>query len=106
MSGLPIGSQVSGELLYSLGIPFTSFSQTQSSSGLLTHARVVSEFMIGLEKIKARSGEVFQSAHALMLEDIYHLYDHCVSQDMSGKAEKHQGILHYVSIVLSEQSCH
>ena len=106
MSGLSMRSQASGEVLYSLGMPFTSFSQTQSSSGLPTRARVVSEFMIGLEKTKARLGEVSQSARALMLEDIYRLYDHCVGQDMSSKAEKRRGILRYVSVVLGEQSCH
>ena len=106
MSGLSIRSQASGEVLYSLGMPFTSFSQTQSSSGLPTHAHVVSEFMIGLEKMKARLGEVSQLACALMLEDIYCLYDHCVGQDMSSKAKKHWGILCYVSVVLGEQSCH
>ena len=75
-------------------------------TGLLIHAHVVSEFMIGLEKMKARSGKVSQSARALMLEDIYRLYDHCVGQDMSSKAEKCWGILRYVSVVLGEQSCH
>jgi hypothetical protein len=59
--------------------------------------------MIGLEKMKARSGEVSQSAHALMLEDIYCLYDHCVGQDMSSKAEKCRGIVRYVSVVLNEE---
>ncbi|KAF8548425.1 hypothetical protein OG21DRAFT_1365901, partial [Imleria badia] len=65
------------------------------NSGLPTCARVVSEFMIGLEKMKARSGEVSQSARALMLEDVYRLYDHCVGQDMSSKAEKRRGIVRY-----------
>jgi len=88
----------------SWGILFTSFSQTLlSSSGLPTHARVVSEFMIGLEKMKARSGEVSQSACALMLEDVYYLYHHCVGQDIPSKAEKRQGIVCYVSIILCYQ---
>jgi len=85
-------------------ILFTSFSQNLlSSSGLSTHAHVVSEFMIGLEKIKARSGEVSQSARALMLEDVYHLYHHCVDQDIPSKAEKCRGIVCYVSIILCYQ---
>lgn len=100
MSGLPMKSQASGELSYFLGMLFTGFTQTLSSSGLPTCARVVSEFMIGLEKMKARSGEVSQSARALMLKNIYHLYHHCVGQDTSSKVEKHRGIVHYVSTVL------
>jgi len=93
-------SQVSGEPLYSLvlGMLFTGFSWALSSSGLPTCAHVVSEFMIGLENMKARSGEVSQSAHALMLEDIYCLYHHCVGQDKSSKAEKCRTIVCYVSI--------
>ena len=102
MSGLSMRSQASGEPLYSLvlGMLFTGFSWALSSSGLPTRARVISEFMIDLEKMKARSGEVFQSACALMLEDIYCLYHHCVGQDKSSKAKKYQGIVCYVSIVL------
>ncbi|KAF8549923.1 hypothetical protein OG21DRAFT_1382988, partial [Imleria badia] len=74
---------------------WTVHEVTGQCSGLPTCARVVSEFMIGLEKMKARSGEVSQSARALMLEDVYRLYDHCVGQDMSSKAEKRRGIVRY-----------
>ena len=80
--------------LFTIG---SSHTTLPTSSGLPTHAHVVFEFMIGLEKMKAKSGEVSQSAHALMVEDIYCLYHHCVGQDVSSNAEKHQGIVHYVS---------
>lgn len=56
--------------------------------------------MIGLEKMKAKSGEVSQSARALMVEDVYRLYHHCVGQDVSSKAEKRQGIVRYVSSIV------
>jgi len=36
--------------------------------------------MIGLEKTKARMGEVSQSARALSLEDMHRLYDACLIQ--------------------------
>ncbi|KIK72073.1 hypothetical protein PAXRUDRAFT_22437 [Paxillus rubicundulus Ve08.2h10] len=55
---------------------------TGQCSGLPTHARIVSEFMLGLKTMKAKSGEVSQSACALMLNDIYRLYHHCVGRDM------------------------
>ena len=83
--------------LFTIG---SSHTTLPTSSEHLTHAHMVSEFMIGLEKMKAKSGEVSQSACALMVEDVYHLYHHCVGQDVSSKAEKHQGIVHYVSSIV------
>ncbi|KAG2047481.1 hypothetical protein BDR06DRAFT_1030837 [Suillus hirtellus] len=50
------------------------------SSGLLTRSHAVSEFMIGLEKTKARQGEVSQSAWALLLDDVHHLHNYCMIQ--------------------------
>ncbi|KIK72831.1 hypothetical protein PAXRUDRAFT_179838 [Paxillus rubicundulus Ve08.2h10] len=67
--------------------------------GLPTHAHIISEFMLGLNMMKAKSGEVSHSAHALMLDDIYQLYHHCVGRDMP-EAERCQGIVRYVRVVL------
>ena len=83
--------------LFTIG---SSHTTLPTSSGLPTRAHVVSEFMIGLEKMKTKSGEVSRSACALMVEDIYHLYHHCVGQDISSKAEMCQGIVHYVSSIV------
>ncbi|KAJ7804170.1 hypothetical protein B0H14DRAFT_3486571 [Mycena olivaceomarginata] len=43
---------------------------------LPTRSRHVSQFMVGLEKTKAKSGEVSSSARALSLDDMHRLYDH------------------------------
>ena len=83
--------------LFTIG---SSHTTLPTSSRLPTCAHVVSEFMIGLEKMKAKSGEVSQSAHTLMVEDVYRLYHHCVGQDVSSKAEKCQGIVCYVSSIV------
>ncbi|KAG1803881.1 uncharacterized protein HD556DRAFT_1484503 [Suillus plorans] len=48
--------------------------ETGQCSGLPTRSRAVSEFMIGLEKTKARQGEVSQSARALLLDDTVFLF--------------------------------
>ncbi|KIJ11626.1 hypothetical protein PAXINDRAFT_15535 [Paxillus involutus ATCC 200175] len=72
---------------------------TGQCSCLPTCACIISEFMLDLEKMKAKSGEVSQSAHALMLDDIYRLYHHCVGGDMP-EAERHWGIVRYVRVVL------
>ncbi|KAH7903849.1 hypothetical protein BJ138DRAFT_976983, partial [Hygrophoropsis aurantiaca] len=65
--------------------------------GLPTRARRVSEFMIGLEKMKAKAGEISQSAHALSLEDMHNLYDHCMGLNPS-MAERRKGIIRYACL--------
>lgn len=65
------------------------------SSGLPTRSRAVAEYMVGLEKTKAKQGEVSRSMHALTLDDIYLLHKHCFREDQS-HAERHWGIMHFV----------
>ena len=65
--------------------------------GLPTRSRVVSEFMIGLEKTKARSNEASQSARALTLHDMHRLYDLCHRPGLS-LAEQRWGIIRWVSV--------
>jgi hypothetical protein len=67
------------------------------SYGLPTRSRLVSEFMIGLEKMKAKAGEVSQSACALSLDDMHRLFDHCMNPGQSD-ADKRRGIIRYVSL--------
>ncbi|KAF8837494.1 hypothetical protein BDN67DRAFT_1013820 [Paxillus ammoniavirescens] len=64
------------------------------ATGLPTRARIISEFMLGLEKMKAKSGEVSQSARARMLDNIYQLHHHCIGRDMP-EAERRWGIVRY-----------
>ena len=66
------------------------------SHGLPTCSRVVSEFMIGLEKTKAKAGEVSQSARALSLEDMHRLYKICFDPNATD-AQKRWGAIRYVS---------
>ncbi|KAF7323498.1 hypothetical protein HMN09_00131000 [Mycena chlorophos] len=51
---------------------------TQVWRGLPTRSLKVSRFMIGLEKTKAKAGEISHSARALRLEDMHRLYDECI----------------------------
>jgi hypothetical protein len=67
-----------------------------ASYGLPTRSRQVSEFMMGLEKTKARAGEISSSARALTLQDMHHLYDQCFRPSAT-VAEMRQGIVRYVS---------
>jgi hypothetical protein len=53
--------------------------------------------MVGLEKTKAKSGEVSSSARALSLDDMHRLYDHCLNPSIS-LAEKRAGIVRYVRV--------
>jgi hypothetical protein len=53
------------------------------SYGLPTCSRLVSEFMIGLEKMKAKAGKVSQSACTLSLDDMHRLFDHCMNPGQS-----------------------
>ncbi|KAJ8496916.1 hypothetical protein ONZ45_g12254 [Pleurotus djamor] len=50
---------------------------TEACFGLPTRSRLVADFMTGLEKTKAKSGEVSRSARALTLQDMYRLYSQC-----------------------------
>jgi hypothetical protein len=99
MSGSLMKPQASGKWCAITSRALLCSSPALLSSGLPTRARIVSEFMLGLEKMKAKSGEVSQSARALMLDDIYRLYHHCVGRDMP-EAERRRGIVRYVRVVL------
>ncbi|KZP09787.1 hypothetical protein FIBSPDRAFT_685798, partial [Athelia psychrophila] len=63
--------------------------------GLPTRSRAVSEFMMGLEKTKAKAGETSVSARALELKDMHRLYDHCVANPKVPVEERRQGIVRY-----------
>ncbi|KAJ6475876.1 hypothetical protein DFH09DRAFT_1109083 [Mycena vulgaris] len=75
-------------------------SVTNTWRGLPTRSRHVSQFMVGLEKTKAKSGEVSSSARALALEDIHRLYDHCMNPDLS-IPQRRLGIVRYVAYLLA-----
>ncbi|GJE89364.1 hypothetical protein PsYK624_054630 [Phanerochaete sordida] len=64
--------------------------------GLPTRARIVSEFMVGLEKIKAKAGELSQSATALTIDDMHRLYNRCFREGQT-EAERRWGIIRWVS---------
>jgi hypothetical protein len=53
--------------------------------------------MIGLEKMKARSGEVSQSARALLREDMHRLYDYCMDSTHTTE-ERRWGVVRYVCV--------
>ncbi|KAJ7628601.1 hypothetical protein FB45DRAFT_1079705 [Roridomyces roridus] len=73
---------------------------TNTWRGLPTRSRDVSQFMVGLEKTKAKSGEVSSSARALSLEDMHRLYDHCLKPSLS-LAERRAGTVRYVAYLLA-----
>ncbi|KAJ7450707.1 hypothetical protein B0H11DRAFT_1612766, partial [Mycena galericulata] len=75
-------------------------SVTNTWRGLPTRSRHVSQFMVGLEKTKAKSGEVSSSARALALDDIHRLYAHCMNATLS-VAQKRRGIIRYVAYLLA-----
>jgi hypothetical protein len=52
--------------------------------------------MIGLEKTKAKAGEVSQSARALSLEDMHRLYKICFDPNATD-AQKRWGAIRFVS---------
>jgi hypothetical protein len=52
--------------------------------------------MTGLEKTKARAGEMSSSARALTINDMHHLYDQCMPP-LATNAVLRQGIVRYVS---------
>lgn len=67
--------------------------------GFPTQAKEVSQFMLGLEKTKAKAGEISQSAWALTLEDMHNLYWVCVEMP-TDLVEQRQGVIRYVSLQL------
>ena len=93
VSGAMISRMMYGLCFFFL---FTAHVYLYASYGLPTRSRQVSEFMMGLEKTKARAGEISSSARALTLEDMHHLYDQCFRPSATA-AEMRQGIVRYVS---------
>ncbi|KAJ6603241.1 hypothetical protein DFH09DRAFT_810307, partial [Mycena vulgaris] len=75
-------------------------SATNAWHGLPTRSRHVSQFMVGLEKTKAKSGEVSSSARALALDDIHRLHDYCMNPNLS-VAQRRAGITRYVAYLLA-----
>lgn len=51
--------------------------------------------MVGLEKTKAKAGEVSQSARALTQEDFHRMYDLCLNSNQT-PAQQKQGAVRYV----------
>ncbi|KDQ22200.1 hypothetical protein PLEOSDRAFT_1109321 [Pleurotus ostreatus PC15] len=77
----------------------TEWRQDPSSQkwyGLPTRSRRVADFMMGLEKMKARSGEISRSARALMLDDMHRLHDLCFDSINSTPAKLRWGIAVYL----------
>ncbi|KAI5827769.1 hypothetical protein K523DRAFT_374110 [Schizophyllum commune Tattone D] len=73
--------------------------------GLPTRSRLVSKFMVGLEKTKAAAGEISQSARALTLQDMHRLFDLCVARTSRASIDvQRQGIVRYVSMSLTFES--
>ncbi|KAJ7877708.1 hypothetical protein B0H14DRAFT_2295908, partial [Mycena olivaceomarginata] len=68
--------------------------------GLPTRSRHVSEFMTGLEKTKAKAGEVSTSARALSLQDMHNLYDYCFKPNAS-PAQMRWGIVRYTAYLFA-----
>ncbi|KAK7021481.1 hypothetical protein R3P38DRAFT_3317755 [Favolaschia claudopus] len=68
--------------------------------GLPTRSRHVSEFMTGLEKTKAKAGEVSTSARALSLTDMHNLYDRCFRPNATA-AEMRWGIVRYTAYLFA-----
>lgn len=54
--------------------------------------------MVGLEKTKAKAGEVSSSARALALEDIHRLHDYCMRE--LPVAQLRAGIIRYVNLIV------
>ncbi|KAJ7587229.1 hypothetical protein C8J56DRAFT_765393, partial [Mycena floridula] len=75
--------------------------ETGKWRGLPTCSRKVSEYMIGLEKTKAKAGEVSQSARALSLENMHQLYDNCVGRQGMTVAEMRAGIIRYTAYLFA-----
>ncbi|KAJ8580610.1 hypothetical protein M405DRAFT_34173 [Rhizopogon salebrosus TDB-379] len=57
--------------------------------------------MIGLEKMKARSGEVSQSARALLREDMHRLHQHCMHSPNSMPEEIRWEVVRYTAYLFA-----
>ncbi|KAF7982858.1 hypothetical protein HWV62_25838 [Athelia sp. TMB] len=68
--------------------------------GLPTRSRLVSEFMVGLEKTKAKAGEVSKSARALSREDMHRLHDLCLDPKLTA-AEQRKGVVRYAVYLMA-----
>ncbi|THH15350.1 hypothetical protein EUX98_g9480 [Antrodiella citrinella] len=68
--------------------------KTGVCSGLPMRSRAVAEYMVGLEKTKARAGEATQSMRALSLDNIHRLHDHCF-RDNQTDAERRWGVMYF-----------
>ncbi|KAJ7920135.1 hypothetical protein B0H13DRAFT_1867911 [Mycena leptocephala] len=75
-------------------------SKTGECFGLPTRSTHVSEFMTGLEKMKAKAGEVSVSARALSLSDMHNLYDLCFRPNAT-PAEMRWGIVRYTAYLFA-----
>lgn len=71
------------------------FQLTVYRHGLPTRSRIVSEYMIGLEKTKAKAGDVSHSARALTLDHMHRLYNYLHRPDQSD-ADRRWGIIRWV----------
>lgn len=82
-------------------------TKVRNRRGLPTRARAVSEYMVGLEKTKARAGDVSQSAKALTVDDMHRLYDWCMRPNQTA-AECRWGIIRWVrrAYVARKHSAH
>ncbi|KAJ6613828.1 hypothetical protein B0H10DRAFT_1951220 [Mycena sp. CBHHK59/15] len=74
--------------------------KTSECYGLPTRSRQVSEFMTGLEKTKAKAGEVSTSARALSLKDMHNLYDLCFHPDATPEQIR-WGIVRYAAYLFA-----
>lgn len=81
---------------YHLSISHPTLTSHSLSHGLPTRSRVVSTFMVGLEKTKAKMGEVLQSAQALTLGDMHRLYEECITPHSKSIADQQWGVIRYV----------
>ena len=67
------------------------------SIGLPTRSREVAEFMTGLEKTKAKDGEVSQSARALEQSAVFNIYHQCISNPAQrSQQEERAAVVRYV----------
>lgn len=57
--------------------------------------------MTGLEKQKAKDGDVSQSARALTVDDMHRLYDHLIAHPNLDAAARRSGIIRYVRVTRS-----
>ncbi|THH03180.1 hypothetical protein EW145_g6463, partial [Phellinidium pouzarii] len=63
--------------------------------GLPTRAELVSKFMHGLEKTKAKQGDVSTSARAICYEDMINLFFVCIEDPQLSSAQQRAGVVRY-----------